>query len=130
MLFTVKSTPIWMIQQYCKKLINLGFNLLALNLLAWMFFKLSFKLFFQPFLLYISGRMRLFWHHFIIITAFIFHRWKMKYMHMHMLLFRSSHPEVLCKKGILRNFVKLTGKHLCQSLFFNKHFFYRTSLDD
>ena len=33
---------------------------------------------------------------------------------------RSSCPEVFCKKGVLRNFVKLTGKHLCQSLFFNK----------
>ena len=33
---------------------------------------------------------------------------------------RSSRPEVFCKKGVLRNFVKLTGKHLCQSLFFNK----------
>ena len=27
---------------------------------------------------------------------------------------------MFCKKGALRNFVKLTGKHLCQSLFFNK----------
>ena len=33
---------------------------------------------------------------------------------------RSSRPEVFCKKGVLRNFVKFTGKHLCQSLFFNK----------
>ena len=33
---------------------------------------------------------------------------------------RSSRPEVLCKKGVLRNFAKSTGKHLCQSLFFNK----------
>ena len=24
------------------------------------------------------------------------------------------------KKGVLRNFTKLTGKHLCYSLFFNK----------
>ena len=24
------------------------------------------------------------------------------------------------KKGVLKNFAKLTGKHLCQSLFFNK----------
>ena len=31
--------------------------------------------------------------------------------------YRSSHPEVFCKKGVLRNFVKFTGKHLCQSLF-------------
>ena len=29
-------------------------------------------------------------------------------------------PEVFCRKGVLRNFEKLTGKHLCQSLFFNK----------
>ena len=31
---------------------------------------------------------------------------------------RSSHPEVFCKKGILRNFVKFTGKHMCWSLIF------------
>ena len=29
-------------------------------------------------------------------------------------------PEVFCKKGVLRNLAKFTGKHLCQSLFFNK----------
>ena len=34
--------------------------------------------------------------------------------------FRSSRPEVFCKKGVLRNFANCTGKHLCQSLFFNK----------
>ena len=33
--------------------------------------------------------------------------------------FRSSRPEVFCKKGVLRNFVKFTGKHLCQRLVFN-----------
>ena len=27
-------------------------------------------------------------------------------------------PEVFCKKGVLRNFAKFTGKHLCQRLFF------------
>ena len=27
---------------------------------------------------------------------------------------------VFCKKGFLRNCIKFTGKHLCQSLFFNK----------
>ena len=32
----------------------------------------------------------------------------------------SSHPEVVCKKGVLSNFAKFTGKHLCQSLFLNK----------
>ena len=29
-------------------------------------------------------------------------------------------PVVLYKKGVLKNFAKLTGKHLCQTLFFNK----------
>ena len=33
---------------------------------------------------------------------------------------RSSRPEVFCKKGFPRNFTKLTGTHLCQSLFLNK----------
>ena len=32
----------------------------------------------------------------------------------------SRPPEVFCKKGVLINFVKFAGKHLCQSLFFNK----------
>ena len=32
-------------------------------------------------------------------------------------LLRSSRPEVFCKKDVLRNFGKLTRKHLCQSLF-------------
>ena len=33
---------------------------------------------------------------------------------------RSSRPELLCKKIVLRNFAKFTGKQLCQSLFFNQ----------
>ena len=33
---------------------------------------------------------------------------------------RSSHRGCSVKKGVLRNFTKCTGKHLCQSLFFNK----------
>ena len=32
---------------------------------------------------------------------------------------RSSHPEIFCKKGVLKNFAKFTGKHLCQCLVFN-----------
>ena len=27
---------------------------------------------------------------------------------------------MFCRKGVLRNFAKFTGKHLCQSLFLNK----------
>ena len=33
---------------------------------------------------------------------------------------RSSRQRCSIKKGVLRNFRKFTGKHLCQSLFFNK----------
>ena len=33
---------------------------------------------------------------------------------------RSSLLEVFCKKVVLRNFAKLTGKHLCPSFFLNK----------
>ena len=28
--------------------------------------------------------------------------------------------EVIYKKSVLKNFAKLTGKHVCQNLFFNK----------
>ena len=34
--------------------------------------------------------------------------------------YRSSRPELFCKKGVPRKFAKFTGNHLCQSLFFNK----------
>ena len=33
---------------------------------------------------------------------------------------QSSRPEAFCQKGVLRNFAKFTGKHVFQSLFFNK----------
>ena len=38
----------------------------------------------------------------------------------YLLIFRSSGPDVFCKKGVLRNFAKFIGKHLCRSLYFNK----------
>ena len=38
----------------------------------------------------------------------------------HLSKYKSSRPEVFCRKGALRNFEKFTAKHLCQSLFFNK----------
>ena len=34
--------------------------------------------------------------------------------------FRSSHRRCSVRKAVLGNFAKFTGKHLCQSLFFNK----------
>ena len=53
-------------------------------------------------------------------------------------IIRSSHWKCSLRKGVFRNFVKSTGKHLCQSFFFNKvanlgrnlleHLFYVTPL--
>ena len=46
---------------------------------------------------------------------------RLKFMcYQYLLLFRRSRPEVVCKKGVLNNFAKFTGKHLCQRNFFNK----------
>ena len=36
------------------------------------------------------------------------------------LIHQKQPPEVFYKKGVFRNFAKFTGKHLCQSFFFNK----------
>ena len=33
---------------------------------------------------------------------------------------RGSRQEVFYKRGVLKNFAKFTGKHLCQSLFIKK----------
>ena len=38
----------------------------------------------------------------------------------HSLTSGSSHQRCSVRKSVLRNFAKFTGKHLCQSLFFNK----------
>ena len=35
-------------------------------------------------------------------------------------VFRSSRPEVFCKKGVLRNVSNFKRKHLCQGLFIKK----------
>ena len=48
--------------------------------------------------------------------------------------FSSSHRRCSIKIDVLKNFTKFTGKHLCQSLFFNKvagprHLFHRTPPD-
>ena len=33
---------------------------------------------------------------------------------------KTPRTEVFCEKGVLGNFAKFTGKHLCQNLFINK----------
>ena len=35
-------------------------------------------------------------------------------------IFKKQLPVVFYKKGVLKYFAKFIGKHLCQSLFFNK----------
>ena len=37
-------------------------------------------------------------------------------------------PEVFYKKGVLRNLIKSTGKHMCQSLFLNNYFIKKETL--
>ena len=50
------------------------------------------------------------------------------------LKYRSSRPEVFCKKGVLKNFIKFTGKHLAQVFscefceIFKSTYYYRTPL--
>ena len=36
------------------------------------------------------------------------------------MLLKNQPPELLIKKGVLKNFAKFTEKHLCLHLFFNK----------
>ena len=38
----------------------------------------------------------------------------------HVKTFKSSQPDVLCEKGVVKNFAIFTGKHLCWSLFLIK----------
>ena len=71
--------------------------------------------------------------HFILIDFYFLNMASLVYFksiasHFHMntikskfrIIFRSSRPDVFFEKGVLKNFAKFKGKHLCQSLFFNK----------
>ena len=51
-------------------------------------------------------------HTFIILWIFLFSET--------LLMDRNSREDVFCKKGVLKNFAKFTGKHVRLSLFFNK----------
>ena len=44
----------------------------------------------------------------------------LKWRHFLYKFIRRQPSEVFCKRGVLRTFAKFTGKHLCQSIFFNK----------
>ena len=59
-----------------------------------------------------------------LVSNSVFMRWKLFLTGVLFLekqpTIESSSPEVFCKKGVLGNFAKLTGKHLWQSLFLIK----------
>ena len=57
---------------------------------------------------------------FIFYQKYFYDKMDLKLFYFHVTNYRSSRPEVFCRKGLLRNFATFTGKHLCQSLFFNK----------
>ena len=46
--------------------------------------------------------------------------WRSTEFLIHLYKIQKQPPEVVYKKGVLENFTKFTGKHLCQSVFFNK----------
>ena len=54
------------------------------------------------------------------LILFMFSQLICIHSHLICIQFRRSRPEVFCKKSVLRNFAKFTGKHLCQGLFFNR----------
>ena len=43
-----------------------------------------------------------------------------KHLYFRTLKIRNSHRRFSVKKGVPRNFAQFTGKHLCESLYFNK----------
>ena len=62
----------------------------------------------------------LFLKEFLLYIFFCFRKFILNFFTKSRKKLRSSRPDVFCKKGVLRNFSKFTGKHLCQGLFFNK----------
>ena len=60
----------------------------------------------------------LFFHFSSFRSHFMFSKFELCFAsHQH---YRSSHPQVLSIKSVLKNLLKFTEKQLCQSLFFNK----------
>ena len=64
----------------------------------------------------------------VLILNFLLNKWKeVTFFVVQVVLvltlqtIRSIRQEVFCKKGVLWNFAKFTGKHMWQSLFFNKN---------
>ena len=54
--------------------------------------------------------------------SFVDHDWNIcrSYEKVHLTISRSRHRRCSIIKGVLKNLAKFTGRHLCQSLFFNK----------
>ena len=60
------------------------------------------------------------WHSGIVILVDALEHQNSPYSFIILFYYALSRPDVFCEKGVLRNFLKFTVKHLCQSLFFNK----------
>ena len=59
--------------------------------------------------------------HLVYVFPIFFHVHKcFDNFHLSKNILQTQPPEVFCKKGVLRNFAKFTGKHLCQNFFLNK----------
>ena len=61
------------------------------------------------------------WSSFSLLVVFLcLYMFLINFMCISLGNYRSIRPEVFCEKGGLRNFAELTGKNLCQTLFFKK----------
>ena len=67
-----------------------------------------------------TKKMQCNWNNFLTFSILFSQISRMEFILMDKWNYRSSHPEVFCKTGVLRNYAIFTRKHLCLSLFFNK----------
>ena len=67
-----------------------------------------------------TKKMQCNWNNFLKFSILFSQISRMEFVLMDKWNYRSSHPEVFCKTGVLRNYAIFTRKHLCLSLFFKK----------
>ena len=99
--------------------VNISNKLLSLifSFQVWKLFEIYLILIYPRLILFHDKNTFMLNRHFFIFTQMPSHLLKIVFRNV---IERSSLPEMFCEKGALWNFAKFTGKHLCQSLFFNK----------
>ena len=65
--------------------------------------------------------------YFFLYSFFVYCVLRYSYFSLNNLFIKSSRQRCSMKKVVLRNFSKFIGKHLCQSLFFNKEHLWTTA---